>query len=183
MTHTRPSIPDVPFHPGPTYKPPPKPIRSNTDINLDFEENSPFQEGIISETYQRLDKSFFHEPKELNNLVNTCNLIQKFLPQQADIDKVPKEIQMKVLRGTYLLVEIKEIQAGYLDSSHFKDIYLYRIIILYYSCLFVGHQGVINTYLTISNKFFIPNLIHYLRSYIKGCHICQLACKEKPPVR
>ena len=31
-------------------------------------------------------------------------------------------------------------------------------------------QGVIKTYLAISDKFFIPNLIHYLRSYIKGCH-------------
>ena len=28
MTHTRPSIPDVPFYPGQTYRPPPKPIRS-----------------------------------------------------------------------------------------------------------------------------------------------------------
>ena len=35
----------------------------------------------------------------------------------------------------------------------------------------------------ISDKFFIPNLIHYLRSYIKGYHICQLACNEKPPDR
>ena len=36
------------------------------------------------------------------------------------------------------------------------------IIALYHSSLFAGHQGVIKTYLTISNKFFIPNLIHYL---------------------
>ena len=35
----------------------------------------------------------------------------------------------------------------------------------------------------MSDKFFIPNLIHYLCSYIKGCHICQLACNEKPPIR
>ena len=75
MTHTRPLIPDVPFHPGLTYRPPPKPIRSNvprsqessqsspsSDSNLDFEENSPFQEGFISEAYQRLDKLFFQEP-------------------------------------------------------------------------------------------------------------------------
>ena len=41
------------------------------------------------------------------------------------------------------------------------------IIALYHSSLFAGHQGIIKTYLTISNKFFIPNLIHYLRSYIK----------------
>ena len=161
------------------------------------------------------------------------SLIQKLLPKQADADKILKVIQTKVLEGTHLVVEIKEIQVGYLNSSHFKDIYLYlaqnklpnfktairkvemlaeryipldslllkinpeketvflavpemctdKIITLYHSFLFVGHQGVIKTYLTISDKFFIPNLIHYLRSYIKGCHICQLACNKKPPVR
>ena len=96
MTHTSPLLSVVPFHPGPTYRPPPKPIRSNmpgsqessqslpspenstSDINLDFEENSPFQESIISEASQRLDKSFFQEPQELHNLINTVNLIQKF---------------------------------------------------------------------------------------------------------
>ena len=38
-------------------------------------------------------------------------------------------------------------------------------------------------YLTISDKFFIPNLIHYLRSDIKPSHICQLMCNEKPLTR
>ena len=46
-----------------------------------------------------------------------------------------------------------------------------KIITLYHKNLFAGHQGVIKTYLTISDKFFIPNLIHYLRSYIKSCHM------------
>ena len=58
-----------------------------------------------------------------------------------------------------------------------------KIINLYHKSLFAGHQGVIKTYLTISDKFFIPNLIHYLMSYIKGCHICQLSRNEKPPSR
>ena len=49
--------------------------------------------------------------------------------------------------------------------------------------LFAGHQGFINTYLTIGDKFFIPDLIHYLRSYIEGCHICQLYRNDKLPVR
>ena len=57
------------------------------------------------------------------------------------------------------------------------------IIALYHSSLFAEHQGVIKTYLTISNKFIIHNLIHYLRLYIKGCHICQLNRNEKPPTR
>ena len=57
------------------------------------------------------------------------------------------------------------------------------IITLYHSSLFAGHLGVIKTYLTINNNFFIPNLIHYLRSYIKGCHLCQLVHNEKLPPR
>ena len=58
-----------------------------------------------------------------------------------------------------------------------------KIITLFHSSLLVEHQGVIKIYLTINDKFFIPNLIHYLRFYIKGCHICQLAHNEKPPTR
>ena len=58
-----------------------------------------------------------------------------------------------------------------------------KIITLYYSSLLGGHQGVIKTYLTIGDKFFIPNLMHYLRSFIKECHICQLTRKDKPPSR
>ena len=58
-----------------------------------------------------------------------------------------------------------------------------KIIELYHTSLFVGHQGVIKTYLTISNKFFIPNVMHYLRSFLSACHICQLFRNDKPPSR
>ena len=140
-----------------------------------------------------------------------------------------------MLKGTHLSLMIKEIQAGYLSSLCFKDIYLYlahnrllskraamkrvellaeryimldsllfklttilgkesallaipeicadKIITFYHSNLFAGHQGVIKTYLTISDRFYTPNLMHYLRLYIKGCHICQLNRKDKLPER
>ena len=58
-----------------------------------------------------------------------------------------------------------------------------RIIELYHSSLFTGHQGGIKTYLTISDKFFIPHLMHYLRSYLSACHICQLFRNGKLPSR
>ena len=129
--------------------------------------------------------------------------------------------QRKVLRGTHSPVTVKEIEAGYLTSLYFKDIYLYlahnklsstktaiqkmaalaekyivfdsllfkiittleketallaipenctnKIITLYYTSLFAGHQGIIKIYLTINDKFFIPNLI--------------LAHNETPPAR
>ena len=81
MTNNIPFIPDVPFYPDLVYRPQPKPMKQdmlypqnsqsstsveniNTNINFDFEENSPFQEGIISKTFQRVGKSFFQETKE-----------------------------------------------------------------------------------------------------------------------
>ena len=132
----------------------------------------------------------------------------------------------------HLPLTIKEIQAGYLTSSFFNDLYRYivqnvmphkrnarhkvealaesfillvsslfklvtvaekekallaipevcadKIIELYHTSLFTGHQGIIKTYLTISNKFFIPHLMHYLRSFLSACHICQLFRNDKP---
>ena len=135
----------------------------------------------------------------------------------------------------HLPLTIKEIQAGYLASSFFKDLYRYlaqnimpdkrharhkvealaesfilldsllfklvtipdkekallaipetcagKIIELYHTSLFTGHQGVIKTYLTISDRFFIPHLMHYLRSLLSACHICQLFRNDKLPSR
>ena len=237
INNSNPFIPDVSLHLDPLLKSPRQQntheISHNTNINLEFEENLPFQEGIMSETFQRLDKSFFQHPKDLGDLINKENLIHKYLPKQTDIDKILEVIQRKVLKGTHLPVEVKEIQVGHLHSPYFKDLYQYllqnklpssksaikklealsekyilldsllfriypeketavlaipescmdKIITLYHKSLFAGYQGVIKTYLTISDNFFIPNLIHYLRSYIKGCHICQLSRNEKPPSR
>ena len=59
------------------------------------------------------------------------------------------------------------------------EIYADKIKMLYHSSLFAGHQGMMKTYLTIGDKFFIPGLIHCLCSYIDECHICQLSHDEK----
>ena len=97
----------------------------NVELNTKFEENLPFQEGVLSESYQRPDRSRFQEPQDLEGLINTGRLVQKFIPKQADIDKILQVIQRKVLKGMHLPVTIKEIQAGYLLSPYLKDIYLY----------------------------------------------------------
>ena len=240
-----PQKPIIPKYPNQISKPIPKlpervinndkqtDLDLDLDINKDIEENSPYQEGIISEIYERPHKSQFVNPPELTDLINMERIVQKYLPKEADIDKILKVIQRKVLKGTHLPITIKEIQAGYLNSPYFKYLYLYlsqnklpsskgimhkiealsekyilldsllfklnmekekavlaipevcvdQIIALYHSSLFAGHQGVIKTYLTMSDKFFIPDLMHYLRSYIKGCHICQLSNKDKIPNR
>ena len=44
-------------------------------INRDIEENLPYQEGIISEIYQRPHKSQLVDPSELTDLVNTERIV------------------------------------------------------------------------------------------------------------
>ena len=91
------------FHPitRPLPRPPDLADRrkSRTDVgtepNLDFEENSPHKEGIIIETYVSPDQSYIEEPQELTVLVNTSKLVQKYLPEQTDIDKILDVIKRK----------------------------------------------------------------------------------------
>ena len=241
--------PKIQHRPTPSYhdpyaRPPPKPpdisdpLDSQKDLldrKVEIEENLPFQEGIISEIYERPDNSYVQEPQELTDLIDASKLIQKYLPRQMDIDKILDIIKRKVLKGTHLPLMVKEIQAGYLTSPYFKDLYLFlsqnklpskrssikkvetlaesfvlldsllfklvtmpdkeaavlaipeicvdKIITLYHTSLFAGHQGVVKTYLMMKDKFFIPNLMHYLRSFIKGCHVCQLSRSNKLPTR
>ena len=75
---------------------------NDSDRKLEIEENLPFQEGIISEIYERPDNSYVQEPQELTDLIDTNKLIQKYLPKQMDIDKVLDIIKRKVLKGTHL---------------------------------------------------------------------------------
>ena len=123
---------------NPYARPPPRPpdvtnsidsqkdyLETDLDRKVEIEENSPFQEGIISETYKRPDKSYVHEPYELKDLIDTSKLVQRFLPKQMDIDKILDIIKRKVLKGTHLPLTIKEIQAGYLSSLYFKNLYLF----------------------------------------------------------
>ena len=68
---------ELPFYPDPIYRPPLRPpenlllqiSESKADtspkIDIKFEENSLYQEGIISEAYQGPDKSYFQEPKRI----------------------------------------------------------------------------------------------------------------------
>ena len=47
----------------------------DTDINTDFKENSPYQEGVISEMYKRPNRPYFQEPPELESLVSLGKLV------------------------------------------------------------------------------------------------------------
>ena len=98
----------------PYTRPPPKPpdivdpldswkdlLENDSDRKVEIEENSPFQEGIISQIYERPDTLYVKEPQKLKDLIDTTKLIQKFLPKQTDIDKILDIIKRKVFKGTH----------------------------------------------------------------------------------
>ena len=67
INNNNPFAPDVPLHPDPLLKPSTQQntnkISYNPNINLDFEENSPFQEGIMSEDIPKTGQIIFSESK------------------------------------------------------------------------------------------------------------------------
>ena len=137
-----------------------------------------------------------------------------------DIGKILDVIKRKVLKGTHLPFTIKEIQAGYLSSPYFKDLFLFlsqnklaskrssikkvetlaksfvlmdslifqlmttadkeaavlaiselcldKIIALYHTSLFAGHQGVVKTYLTMKGQIFHSELNALFEIFHKG---------------
>ena len=72
----------LPLYLIPQLRPPPKPPdnlskkQEAESLKIEIEENSPFQESIISEVYKRPDKSYFQEPIELKDLIDTNNIVQ-----------------------------------------------------------------------------------------------------------
>ena len=86
---------EQPFYLDPIYRPSPRlpdNLRSScpetesdtkSKIDIEFEENSPHQEGIIMEVYQRPDKSYFQEPKDLERFNKHSKFSKKILTKTS----------------------------------------------------------------------------------------------------
>ena len=98
------------------------------------------------------------------------------------IHKVEMLAEKYILLGSLLFKLVTNLEKETVLLA-MPEIYVDKIMTLYHSSLFAGYQGVIKTYLTIGDKFFIPGLIHYLPSYTKGCYISQLCRSDKLPTR
>ena len=70
------------------------------------------------------DQSNFEIPPPLQDIVDPSKITHKFLPKQWEIDRLIKQINKKVLRDTKLNMNLRDLRAAYLQSPHFRDIYL-----------------------------------------------------------
>jgi hypothetical protein len=83
------------------------------------------QEQTIDIIHKRPLQSQFEIPPSLEEQIDQSKIYVKQLPKQTDIDKVLKQINKKVLRQCHLTSSLKDLQAAYLGSLHFRDIFLY----------------------------------------------------------
>ena len=169
----------------------------------------------------------FIVPPTLGEAVKGKTVLAKNLPKQTDIDRLMKVLNRKILHRSRFPESLKDLEAAYMHSGVFKDIYEYLkfnrlptnhikakqvqinslkyfvlgtllfrllpnklgqmnpvmcippskidlVLDYYHSSLLGGHQGMNKTLMTLQERFFCPRLADYVRSYIVGCHICQL---------
>jgi hypothetical protein len=94
------------------------------DPDLDL--NDPANETLVDPVYYTPKAKDFCVPPSLAEAIGEeGHIIHNFLPKQHDIDALLKNIKQKVLREAHFPDSVKDIQAAYLNSPHFKDIYLY----------------------------------------------------------
>ena len=114
--------------------------------------------------------------------------LYRYLAQNIMPHKRHPRHKVKALAESFILLDSLLLKLVTIPDKEkallvFAETCVDKVIELYHTSLFARHQGVIKTYLTISDKFFIPHLIHYLISFLSTCHICQLFINDKPPFR
>ena len=93
----------------------PKPIPS-TDTGA--------EEQVLDPEIQIPQLNDFIPPQSLDKVVDLSKAAHKFLPKQGEIDRLLKQIEKKVLRDINISNELRDLKAAYMDSPHFRDIYL-----------------------------------------------------------
>ena len=90
---------------------------------FDTQMEVPFTEDTVEPIFKKPEMTDFEIPPVLEEMIPDGSLIHKHLPKQADIDKILTQINRKYLRRMHLPCSLKDMQASYMQSPHFHDIY------------------------------------------------------------
>ena len=97
----------------------------NRDTELELDRIGPYLNECFEGNYRSPKETDFILPKSLADQIEDPVLLHKHLPKQTDIDRLLEQINRKVLRNIHLPGSIRHLEAAYLDSPHFIDIYIY----------------------------------------------------------
>ena len=92
-----------------------------------FDKNSeliPYQDREVKAVFKAPELDDFLLPPVLGDQITDSTWIHRYLPKQADIDRIMEQVSRKYLAKLQLPCSIRDMQAAYLSSPHFRDIYL-----------------------------------------------------------
>ena len=90
---------------------------------FDTQMEVPFAKDTVEPVFKRPEMTDFEIPPVLEEMIPDGSLIHKHLPKQANIDKILTQINRKYLKRMHLPCSLKDMQAAYMQSPHFCDIY------------------------------------------------------------
>ena len=82
------------------------------------------EEEVLDPEIQIPQLKDFVPPQSLDKVVDMSKTAYKFLPKQGEIDRLLKQIEKKVLRDINISNELRDLKAAYMESPHFRDIYI-----------------------------------------------------------
>ena len=91
------------------------------DINSEL---IPYQDKEVEAVFKAPELDDFLLPPVLGDQITDSTLMHRYLPKQADIDRIMEQISRKYLTKLQLPCSIRDMQVAYLSSPHFREIYL-----------------------------------------------------------
>ena len=108
-------------------------------------------------------------------------ILRDKLPGNANTQKKIAGEAANYVVANQLLFKIEKVKQGKTYKSIpllvIPEKFEYNVFYMYHTSLLSMHQGLWKTFLTIRNKYYIPNLFVKLRTFIQACHLCQ---RSKP---
>ena len=125
---------------------------------FDTQMEVPFAEDTVEPVFKKPEMTDFEIPTVLEEMIPDGSLIHRHLPKQADIDKILTQINRKYLRRMHLPCSLKDMQATYMQSPRFCDIYnavMFKKYPKHRKAIEKLHQAMLNQYVIQGGLLYI----------------------------
>ena len=93
---------------------------------LDPKAEPPLEESFVDAQFRHPMLEDFIIPPTLAEATKNKTFLAKDLPKQTDIDRLMKVLNRKILAQSRFPEPMKDLEASYIHSEFFKDIYEYK---------------------------------------------------------
>ena len=132
---------------------------------FDTQMEVPFTEDTVEPIFKKPEMTDFEISSVLEEMIPDGSLIHKHLPKQANTDKILTQINRKYLRRMHLPCSLKDMQAAYMQSPHYCDIYnaiMFNKYPKHRKAIVKLHQAILSQYVVQGGLFlyiYVKNIL------------------------